>query len=120
MQSQNKQNVNNVQYKICMQRLPKTKLRENTMYNKISRNNLKNEAQGEFKGKMHEGLGGLSGSRSLRLDASCNSQAERLVHMSCGQWRLKGGHQARVYSDQMILVIGREAGPHGQCPKHST
>jgi hypothetical protein len=40
MQSLNKQVVINVQYKISRD-CPKTKLRENTMYNKINKDHLK-------------------------------------------------------------------------------
>ncbi len=34
----------------------------------------------------------------------------RLSCMSSGQKQLKKGHQARVYSDQMILVMARQGG----------
>jgi hypothetical protein len=59
MQSLNKQNVNNVQYK-------------------ISRDYPKTEAQRELKGKTAE--------------------------------KLRGGHQAQVNSNQMVLVMARQGG----------
>jgi hypothetical protein len=30
--------------------------------------------------------------------------------VSGGQWQLKGGHQARVHSDQMVLMMVRQGG----------
>ncbi len=35
---------------------------------------------------------------------------ERLSHLSGGQKQLKGGHQALVHSDQMVLVMAKQGG----------
>jgi hypothetical protein len=36
------------------------------------------------------------------------SQAGRLDHVSGSQRQLNGGHQARVQSDQMVLMVARQ------------
>jgi hypothetical protein len=49
----------------------------------------------------------------LRSDGSQGSQAGRLDCVSVSQRLIRGGHQARVHSDQMFpVVIKQEAGPH--------
>jgi hypothetical protein len=39
-----------------------------------------------------------------------DSQVRRLDHMSGGQWYFKGGYQASVHSDQMVLMMARQVG----------
>jgi hypothetical protein len=61
-----------------------------------------NEAQGELKGTNCMKAKGLPGLSLLRSDGSQGSQVGRLNWVSRGHWQLKGGHQARVHSDQMV------------------
>jgi hypothetical protein len=55
----------------------------------------------------------------LRSDGSCDGQAGRLDHVSCGQKTLKTRlnfkreHQAQVNSGHMVLVVVRQGG--GPC-----
>jgi hypothetical protein len=46
----------------------------------------------------------------LRSYGSQDSQMGRLSCVSSGQKQLKRGHQARVHSDQMVLVMARQGG----------
>jgi hypothetical protein len=68
-----------------------------------------NEAQEELKGtnclKSKQRLPGLSPIRWFS-----ESQGGRLDHMSGSPRQLNGGHQARVHSDQMVLMIARQGG----------
>jgi hypothetical protein len=78
------------------------------IYNKQSQSY--NESQGELKGNVHESQGGLPRLSLLRSDFSRDSQAEKLDCVSCSQRQLKGGHHARVHSDQMVLAMARRGG----------
>ncbi len=59
-------------------------------------------------GRLNESQGGLSGSRPLRLDDSCDSQKGRLDCMINGQRQTKRDYRIQVHSDQM--VIGKSDG----------
>jgi hypothetical protein len=91
MQSINNQNVDNVHYK-------------------ISRDHPTSEAQGELKGELHESQGGTIRIESTLIRWFSDSQAGRPDCLSGGQRQLKRGHQARVHSVQMVLVMARQGG----------
>ncbi len=83
-----------------------------TIYN--NQGSSSKEAQGELKGdKRHDCLWGLLGLSPLRADGSQGSQPGRLDHVSNGHRQLKVGIQARVHSDQMVLVTARQGGLTG-------
>jgi hypothetical protein len=69
--------------------------------------------KGNSKVKSHESRGGLSGSSPLRSDDPCDSQVGMLYYVSGSQKTLKvklnikGDYQARVHSDQKVLVMAR-------------
>jgi hypothetical protein len=69
-----------------------------------------NDFQGELRGDLHASQEGLSGSSSLRSDGSRDSRDREADCVSVGQNQLKGGHQAQVHSDQMVLVMARQEG----------
>jgi hypothetical protein len=99
LQSLNKQNGDNLQYW-------------------ISRDSPTMKLRGNSRGKLHEGQGGLSGSSSLRLDGSCDSQAGMLDRVDGSQRQLKGA--IRLKSTQIRWFLwwpGREAGLHERWPK---
>jgi hypothetical protein len=62
------------------------------------------------RGNIHESHGGLPGLSPLRSDGFQGSQAGRLDCMSGGQRWNKGGHQSRIHSDQMVLLMFRWGG----------
>jgi hypothetical protein len=63
--------------------------------------------QGGFYMKAQRGLSELT---PLRSDDSQDSQMERMSRVSGGQNQHKGGYQARVHSDQMVLMMARQGG----------
>jgi hypothetical protein len=70
-----------------------------------------NESQGGTQGEiLHASQGRLSESSSCRSDGFWDSQMGRLSHMSGDQQQLKGRHQARVITEQMVLVMARQGG----------
>ncbi len=68
-----------------------------------------NESQGELKGEFACKPRGISGTSPLKSDGSQNILTGRLGRMSDCPKQLKGGHQARVRSDQ-ILVMAKQVG----------
>ncbi len=83
---------------------------KSAQYSNICEISPTNESQGELKGNLHASQGRLSELSLLRSYGSQDSQTGRLSCMSSGQKQLKRGHQARVHSDQMVLVMARQGG----------
>jgi hypothetical protein len=69
-----------------------------------------NDSQGELNENLHASQGGLLRSSPLRTNGSLKSQVGRLSCMGGGQRQFKVGHQARVNSDQMVLMRVRRGG----------
>jgi hypothetical protein len=69
-----------------------------------------NDSRGIQEGNLCTSQGGLFGLSPLRSDGSQDGQMRRLSCVSSGQKQLKGGHQAPVYSDHMVLMMARQGG----------
>jgi hypothetical protein len=68
-----------------------------------------NDLKGNSRGILHASQGGLSGSSPLRSDGS----RDRQMGLSCVsgvQKKLMVGHEVRVHSGQMVLLMVRQGG----------
>jgi hypothetical protein len=79
---------------------------------------LYNDSQGELKGEFACKLRGTIWVESIQIRWFLRKSDVKAEPREQWPKATKGGHQAQVHSDQMVLMMVRqEAGPHEQWPK---